>query len=659
MADPEDPPLPEASSTPVDDPHPRGALSNCKVSTHHYICKLYPNSIFLLLHGIIVALLLLHTILAFVFDVLAMEIVAYPAIACLLILGPSDRTENIVFGAFLAVLTVIVVILEIIIEAGKAKIVILFVANIVAISWYCIWKVALSVCRAFAPDALSNCEAFIQHYTCRLYLIAQPWLQYIPDNIGFLLVHGVIVALLLLHIILALIFDNLGMQIVAYPAIVCLYIWAPSGWTEILVSAAFLGALALIVVFVSVGARALDTRIMFVANIVAISLYCIWKLYVGVKPWLRYWFRKVYPIAHPWLQYLPALAPRFLEEETGLLSQQQATFRIQADLPRQFSPGEIRAMTQDFGNMVGQGGFAQVFRGLLEDGTAVAVKRITTTGDGEAADFLREISIVANVHHRSLLRLLGYCLQRRRESNNRYLVYPFLENGSLDSWLFHGGEGRRRLLPWPTRRSIAVDVAKALAYLHHECHQQILHLDIKPGNILLDGDLRAHVSDFGISMSVTRGLSNVDTRGRGTPGYMAPEMMVNAVSAKSDVFSYGMTLLELVGGRRNFEPTDADSSTTPDFSRDFFPYIVREKMARGDLMEAVDSAMALVDQGEVETVVKVALSCIQSRWDMRPSMLTVVDMLEGRVVTDLPTESRRLSTVNLSDLLSSSLTHGR
>nr|CAB3477538.1 unnamed protein product [Digitaria exilis] len=143
------------------------------------------------------------------------------------------------------------------------------------------------------------------------------------------------------------------------------------------------------------------------------------------------------------------------------------------------------------------------------------------------------------------------------------------------------------------RWCIAVSVAKALAYLHHECHTQILHLDVKPGNILLDCDLRAHVSDFGIYMSITRDLSNVDTRGRGTPGYMAPEMMINAVSAKSDVFSYGMTLLELVGGRRNFEQAsteDASSAGTPDFSRDFFPYIVREKMARRELMDAVDAA---------------------------------------------------------------------
>ncbi|XP_066373080.1 probable receptor-like protein kinase At5g20050 [Miscanthus floridulus] len=473
------------------------------------------------------------------------------------------------------------------------------------------------------------------------------------------------------------------MQIVLYPAIACLHIWASSGRTEIIVSAVFLGALALVVVFVSIGAHGLLIGIMFMANVVAISFHCIWKLYTVAQPWLhRHWRRKLYPIAQPWLlQYFSTLAPAWLmhDEEAGRLllplQQGRAAFRM-----REFSYDELRIMTQDFRSMVGQGGFAQVFRGVLLDddgtGTAVAIKRITTTGGGGGDrppvvagddDFLREISIVSNVHHRSLVRLLGYCLPREGlGSSSRYLVYPFFDNGSLDSWLFHGTQERRRLLPWPTRRCIAVDVAKALAYLHHECWQQILHLDVKPGNILLDADLRAHLSDFGISMSITRDMSSVDTRGRGTPGYMAPEMLVNAVSAKSDVFSYGMTLLELVGGRRNFDPAsssttdDASSSATPDFTRDFFPYIVRDKMARGELMEAVDAAMALVDREEVEAVVKVALCCIQSRWDMRPTMLTVVDMLEGRVAADLPLQSRHLSTVNFSDLLSSSsLTHGQ
>ncbi|CAO2165460.1 unnamed protein product [Urochloa humidicola] len=444
-------------------------------------------------------------------------------------------------------------------------------------------------------------------------------------------------------------------QLVAFTAISFLYICNSSTRKEKTTSSGFLALLALFVFlisWISPGHLAfLDVSSVFLANVVAISSYCIWKLYPTVQACLR---RRTAPGASA----APLLEPA-----------QLTTFRIE-ELLREFSSDEIRAMTQDFATMVGQGGFAQVFRGRLNDGTAVAVKRMITscevpvTGDD---DFLREVSIVANVHHRSLVRLLGYCLPRGGTGAGRYLVYPFFENGSLDRWLFHGGEERRRrLLTWPTRRCIAADVARALAYLHHECHRRILHLDVKPGNILLDGGLRAHVSDFGISVSVARDLTSViDTRGRGTLGYMAPEMLANAVSDKSDVYSYGMTLLELVGGRRNFEEASpahdgtGSSAAAPDLGRDFFPYVVREKMARGELMEAVDTAMADVDKEAVELVVRVALCCIQRRRDLRPSLLAVVDMDEGRVDVHLPPESRPSSAVDFPEPLSSSLTHGR
>ncbi|CAL4948854.1 unnamed protein product [Urochloa decumbens] len=439
-------------------------------------------------------------------------------------------------------------------------------------------------------------------------------------------------------------------QLVAFTAIGFLYICNSTSRKEKTISAGFLALLALLVFLISwispVRLAFLDVSSVFRANIVAISSYCFWKLYPTVQACLR-----------------GRRTARGAGAAPLLETAQMTTFRIE-ELLREFSSNEIRAMTQDFGIMIGQGGFAQVFRGSLDDGTAVAVKSLITseiflvTGD---ADFLREVSIIANVHHRSLVRLLGYCLPRG--GGGRYLVYPFFENGSLDRWLFHGGEEKRRLLTWPARRCIAVDVARALAYLHHECHRRILHLDVKPGNILLDGSLRAHVSDFGISVSVARDLTTIDTHGRGTFGYMAPEMLVNAVSDKSDVYSYGMTLLELVGGRRNFEPSsasDASSSATPDLARDFLPSIVLQKMARGELMEAVDAAMADVDEEAVELVVKVALCCIQRRRDMRPSMLAVVDMLEGRVDADLPPESRPSSAaVDFPEPLSSSLTHGR
>lgn len=482
---------------------------------------------------------------------------------------------------------------------------------------------------------------------------------------GSTILHGTAVTILLLVILLCYFFvsssaaASLVVQAVAYPAIACLYIFTSSSRKERIISGIFLGVLAVSAapgIAVSSNGGSLPVPWVFGANIVAISVYVIWQLHpLLVQAWLRC------VLAHATAVATQLHFHGEQHEEVGRPVQQHTKFRIEG-LPREYSYGEIQAMTKDFGSMVGRGGSAAVFRGLLDDDTVVAVKRIAVkriTGDQSSvgeAEFLTEVTILAGVQHRSLVRLLGYCLLR---GGDRYLVYPFFENRSLDSWLF-AGEERRLHLPWPTRRRIAVDVARALAYLHHECRQQILHLDIKPANILLDGGLRAHVSDFGISMSIGRDLTSVDTRGRGTVGYMAPEMLVNALSAKSDVYSYGMTLLELVGGRRNFELADG-ASATPDFTRDFFPCVVRARMAEGSIMEVVDDTMvrgaAGLDEEEVKVVVKVALWCIQHSRDTRPSMPTVVEMLEGRIPVEMPPESR-VFVLNFSEPLSSSVARG-
>jgi hypothetical protein len=431
---------------------------------------------------------------------------------------------------------------------------------------------------------------------------------------------------------------KVAFQSVSYPAIACLYICSSRNRKERIISGIFIGVLAVVIVIAAPSAKGRADVPIFVCNLLALSTYCAWRFWALVQPCLR---RRRFRSAAAPSSPAPPLLPVQQEEKEEAV--QHSAFRIE-ELPRAFSHEEIRAVTGDFGSVVGRGGSAEVFRGVLDDGTAVAVKRIIGNRAVGEADFLREISIVANVHHRSLVRLLGYCLLRGGDDggggDDYYLVYPFFEHGSLDWWLFHGEE-RRRLLPWPTRRRVAVDVARALAYLHHECHSQILHLDIKPANILLDGGLRAHVSDFGISMSIAWDLTSVDTCGRGTPGYMAPEIWASALSAKSDVYSYGVTLLELVAGRRCFEHGGGISSP------EFFPSVVWGKMARGEIMDVADAAMARVDEGEVEAVVKVALCCVQPRRETRPTMLTVVDMLEGRVAVDLPPESR-LSIVNFS-----------
>ncbi|RLM93816.1 hypothetical protein C2845_PM08G20490 [Panicum miliaceum] len=445
---------------------------------------------------------------------------------------------------------------------------------------------------------------------------------------------------------------RIAQESVSYATIVCLYIYTSSDREERIVSGIFLGILAVVILAAAPSSKGKTAPVAVIAacNIVALLVYCLWKICALVQACLRR--LRARGAAAAAVDAEAPLAP-VLKQEAATAGcstpEQQTTFHIE-DLPRKFSYDEIRAVTGDFGTVVGRGGSGEVFRGLLDDGMAVAVKRITSDKPIGEQDFLREISIVANVHQRSLVRLLGYCLLRG--GAGQCLVYPFFEHGSLDWWLFNGEE-RRGLLPWPTRRRIAVDVARALAYLHHECFRQILHLDVKPANILLDGGLRGHLSDFGISMSIAQDMTSVDTRGRGTPGYMAPEIWVSSLSAKSDVYSYGMTLLELVSGRRGFV-AGRDSSETPDF----LARVVREKTARGELMEVVDTVMAHVDEAEVEAVVKVALCCVQHRRDVRPSMLTVVDMLEGRFVAGLPPESR-LSVVDFMEPLSSPAGHDR
>ncbi|XP_066354703.1 probable receptor-like protein kinase At5g20050 [Miscanthus floridulus] len=439
-------------------------------------------------------------------------------------------------------------------------------------------------------------------------------------------------------------------QLVAYNAVAFLYICNSSGRKEKVISGGLLVLVLLGFLLSSSAHINIRTDLIFGANIVAICSYCIWY-YWKLYPWIRRWLdaiRRCLDALDAHTETEPREPARQLEAAAVLqLQVQQTPFRIR-DMPKEFSSDEIQAMTQDFGNRIGRGASAQVFRGSLDDGTAVAVKRIHMhSGRTEAGEeeFRREVSIIANVHHRSLVRLLGYGLQH---GGGLYLVYPFFENGSLDRWIFNRSDEQRRLLTWPKRLCIAVDVARALAYLHKDCHRRILHLDIKPGNILLDGDLRAHVSDFGISLCITRDLTSViNTRGRGTFGYMAPEMLVNAVSDRSDVFSYGMTLLELIGGHRNFDPSSS-AAPDPNIARN-----LRERMAQGEHMELVDVAMAVAvdDEEAVKTVVKVALCCIQHERDMRPSMQNVVDMLEGRVTVNFPPEAHRPSSfvVSLSE----------
>ncbi|XP_057435806.1 probable receptor-like protein kinase At5g20050 [Lotus japonicus] len=341
---------------------------------------------------------------------------------------------------------------------------------------------------------------------------------------------------------------------------------------------------------------------------------------------------------------------RLLESQLIFEGQELRTeysfLRKVAGVPTKFKFKELEEATDGFQSLVGKGSSASVFKGVLSDGTSIAVKRINALGNRGEKEFRSEVAAIASVHHVNLVRLLGYC---NAPSAPRYLVYEFISNGSLDCWIFpkkenqsHGG----RCLSWNLRYKVAIDVAKGLAYLHHDCRSRILHLDIKPENILLDETYRGMVSDFGLSKLIGKDENKVVSTIRGTRGYLAPEWLLEqGISDKTDVYSYGMVLLEIIGGRKNMCLVKDEKDVESRRKWQHFPKIVNEKVREGKFMEIVDHRLMAcegVDEREVRTLVFVALWCVQERPRLRPNMVQVVDMLEGRVRVEEPPDTRMI-----------------
>lgn len=333
-----------------------------------------------------------------------------------------------------------------------------------------------------------------------------------------------------------------------------------------------------------------------------------------------------------------------LKSEGRELRIEYSFLRKVAGVPTKFRFTELEQATDGFHSLLGQGASASVFKGILNDGTSVAVKRINGEEERGEKEFRSEVAAIASVQHVNLVRLIGYCNSPKAL---RYLVYEFIPNGSLDSWIFPTQNRRSRggCLSWSLRYRVAIDVAKALSYLHHDCRSRILHLDVKPENILLDENFKALVSDFGLSKLMGRDESQVMTTVRGTRGYLAPEWLLeHGVSEKSDIYSYGMVLLEIIGGRRNVCPIEDPRDKTKK-KWEYFPRIVNEKVRQGELMEIVDHRLVEsggVEEREVRRLVYVALWCIQERPRVRPSTKQVVEMLEGRARVDEPPDTRMI-----------------
>jgi hypothetical protein len=301
-------------------------------------------------------------------------------------------------------------------------------------------------------------------------------------------------------------------------------------------------------------------------------------------------------------------------------------------MPIRFSYTHLQTATNNFSVKLGQGGFGSVYQGILPDGTRVAVKKLEGIGQGKK-EFRAEVSIIGSIHHLHLVRIKGFCA----EGTHRLLAYEFMANGSLDKWIFKKNKDEF-LLDWNTRFNIALGTAKGLAYLHEDCDAKIVHCDIKPENVLLDDKFHAKVSDFGLAKLMTREQSHVFTTLRGTRGYLAPEWITNyAISEKSDVYSYGMVLLEIIGGRKNFDPIETSEKS-------HFPSYAFKMLEEGKLRDILDSKLTIdIENDErVFTAIKVALWCVQEDMHLRPSMTKVVQMLEGLCAVPQPPTSSPL-----------------
>ncbi|GAV81287.1 Pkinase_Tyr domain-containing protein [Cephalotus follicularis] len=288
-----------------------------------------------------------------------------------------------------------------------------------------------------------------------------------------------------------------------------------------------------------------------------------------------------------------------------------------------FSYEELMEITGGFSrqNILGEGGFGCVFKGWLPDGKVVAVKQLKAgSGQGER-EFRAEVEIISRVHHRHLVSLVGYCISE----SHRLLIYEFVPNNTLEH---HLHDKELPVLDWPQRVKIAIGSAKGLAYLHEDCHPKIIHRDIKSANILLDDEFEAQVADFGLAKLNDSTQTHVSTRVMGTFGYMAPEYASSGkLTDRSDVFSFGVVLLELITGRKPVDPTQplGDESLV-EWAR---PLLVHA-LETGDISELVDPRLQKhYIESEVFRMIEAAAACVRHSAPKRPRMVQVVRALDS------------------------------
>ncbi|KAJ4828225.1 hypothetical protein Tsubulata_413111 [Turnera subulata] len=290
----------------------------------------------------------------------------------------------------------------------------------------------------------------------------------------------------------------------------------------------------------------------------------------------------------------------------------------------------IIAATNDFSsaNKLGEGGFGSVYKGQLASGQEIAVKRLSTTSRQGVEEFKNEVRLISKLQHKNLVRLYGCCVHREE----KMLVYEFLPNRSLDLFIFD--KSKSSLLDWSKRFEIIMGIARGLLYLHQDSRLKIIHRDLKASNVLLDAAMNPKISDFGMAKIFGDDQTEANTnKVIGTYGYMSPEYAMDGLySIKSDVFSYGVLLLEIISGRRNNYASARDNSTN-------LVGQIWELWAEGTSLDIVDPSLGQkCPPGEVLKCIQVGLLCVQDNPADRPTMSAVVFMLGNETTLAYPSK---------------------